>query len=113
LRYSGQGPEFSECDICGSSRHLCLSVPIAHEGESSLSVCIMCAKKIAKAYTRFVATAKSRSYSYWYSERIKLRKAGLGSGLESSKPPTDTTHEASGDVALKHLAQKMEGLEDE
>jgi hypothetical protein len=44
----------------------------------------MCAKRIAKAYTRFVATAKSRSYQYWYNERQAMRKAGLGSGLEAS-----------------------------
>jgi len=43
----------------------------------------MCAKRIAKAYTRFVATAKSRSYQYWYRERQEMRRAGLGSGLES------------------------------
>lgn len=84
LRYS-EGPDFPECDVCGSSRHLCLSIPIAREYEENLSVCIMCAKKIAKAYTRFVATVKSRSYSYWYNERLKLRKAGLSSGLEVSK----------------------------
>ncbi|MEM0233237.1 MAG: hypothetical protein QXL22_04375 [Candidatus Nezhaarchaeales archaeon] len=88
MRYS-QGPEFSECDVCGSSRHLCLSVPISREGEGNLSVCIVCAKKIARAYTRFVAAVKSRSYSYWYNERLKLKKAGLSSGLESSKPPAD------------------------
>jgi len=44
----------------------------------------MCAKRVAKAYTRFVATAKSRSYQYWYRERQEMRRAGLGSGLESS-----------------------------
>lgn len=83
MRYDGL-PDFAECDICGSSRHLCLSVPISREGEDNISVCIMCAKKIARAYTRFVATVKSRSYSYWYRERERLRKAGLSSGLESS-----------------------------
>ncbi|MEM4021064.1 MAG: hypothetical protein QXI18_01630 [Nitrososphaerota archaeon] len=113
MRYSHPGPEFSECDICGSSRHLCLSVPIPREGESNLSICIMCAKKIARAYTRFVATAKSRSYGYWYNERLKLRRAGLSSGLESSKPSIDTAHEAPGDVASKHLAREVEGLGDE
>lgn len=89
MRYNGHGPDFSECDICGLSRHLCLSVPISREGEGNLSVCIMCARKIARAYIRFVATVKSRSYSYWYSERERLRKAGLSSGLESSKHPID------------------------
>jgi len=44
----------------------------------------MCAKRIARAYTRFVATAKSRSYNYWYRERERLKKAKLKSGLESS-----------------------------
>jgi hypothetical protein len=43
----------------------------------------MCAKKIAKAYTRFVATVKSRSYSYWYNERQKIKKAKISSGLET------------------------------
>ncbi|MEM4497306.1 MAG: hypothetical protein QW692_00585 [Nitrososphaerota archaeon] len=79
-------PDFAECDVCGSSRHLCLAVPIRHPEyhDKELSVCIMCAKKIARAYARFVATAKSRSYPYWYREREKLRKVGLSSGLESS-----------------------------
>ena len=82
-RYAPPAPDYAECDICGSDRHLCIVVPIPREGrEENLSVCIMCAKKIAKAYTRFVATVKSRSYQYWYREREKMRKAGIGSGLE-------------------------------
>lgn len=88
MRYDHPSPEFAECGICGLSRHLCISVPIPREGSENLPVCIMCAKRIAKAYVRFVATAKSRSYSYWYNERLKLRRAGLGSGLES-KPKAD------------------------
>ncbi|RLG00569.1 MAG: hypothetical protein DRN49_02755 [Thaumarchaeota archaeon] len=83
MRYDHPTPEYAECDICGSNRHLCLSIPIPREGRSeNLSVCIMCAKRIAKAYTRFVATVKSRSYQYWYREREKMRRAGIGSGLE-------------------------------
>ena len=83
--YDHPSPEYAVCDICGSSRHLCLSVPIPRDGKNeNLSVCVMCAKRIARAYTRFVATAKSRSYSYWYREREKLKKAKLKSGLESS-----------------------------
>jgi len=84
MRYSHLGSDYAECDICGSTRHLCIVVPIPREGEDHISVCIMCAKRIAKAYTRFVATAKSRSYQYWYNERQAMRKAGLGSGLEAS-----------------------------
>jgi len=82
-RYDHPSPVYAECDICGSSRHLCLSIPIPRGGESeNLSVCVMCAKRIAKAYTRFVATVKSRSYQHWYREREKMRRAGLNSGLE-------------------------------
>lgn len=79
-------PDFAECDICRTSRHLCLTIPIRHPEyhDKEISVCVMCAKKIARAYTRFVATVKSRSYLYWYQEREKLKKAGLKSGLESS-----------------------------
>jgi len=44
----------------------------------------MCAKRIARIYTRFVATVKNRSYQYWYREREKLKKAKLSSGLEAS-----------------------------
>ena len=85
-RYSHPGPDFAECDICGSTRHLCITVPIPREGEKeNLSVCIMCAKRIALAYTRFVATVKSRSYQYWYREREKMRRAGLSSGLEKGE----------------------------
>lgn len=74
-------PEYSECEICGTSRHLCLSVPIPRGGVENISICVMCAKRIAKAYVRFVATAKSRSYVYWYQERKKFK---MGSGLEAS-----------------------------
>jgi len=84
MRYSHPGEDYAECDICGSTRHLCLVVPIPRGDEDHIVVCVMCAKRIAKAYTRFVATAKSRSYQYWYRERQEMRRAGLGSGLESS-----------------------------
>jgi uncharacterized protein CbrC (UPF0167 family) len=82
-RYAPVGGDFAECDLCGSSRHLCLSIPVYLEEKENITVCIMCAKKIAKAYTRFVATVKSRSYSYWYNERRKMKKAKISSGLET------------------------------
>ena len=80
-RYAPIDSDFPDCDICGSGRHLCLSVEV---GDRKLSICVMCAKRIARIYTRFVASAKSRSYQYWYNERKKLAKAKLSSGLESS-----------------------------
>jgi len=80
-RYAHPDGDFPECDLCGLNRHLCLSVEI---GEKRYNICVMCAKRIARIYTRFVATAKNRSYQYWYREREKLRKAKLKSGLESS-----------------------------
>jgi len=88
-RYDHEAPLFAECELCGSNRHLCISVPIPRDGRrENVSVCVMCAKRIAKAYTRFVATVKSRSYTYWYKERKKLQEAGLTSGLEAQASTT-------------------------
>jgi len=84
MRYSHPGNDYAECELCGSTRHLCIVVPIPREEKEDLVICVMCAKRVAKAYTRFVATVKSRSYSYWYHERKKMQKIGLGSGLEAS-----------------------------
>jgi len=81
MRYAPVDGDFAECDLCGGTRHLTLSIQI---GEKKYSICIMCAKRIARNYTRFVATAKNRSYQYWYREREKLRRAKLSSGLEKS-----------------------------
>jgi len=90
-RYDYEAPLFAECELCGSNKHLCISVPIPRDGKrENMSICIMCAKRVAKAYTRFIATAKSRSYTYWYRERKKLQKAGLNSGLEAQVPTTQS-----------------------